>query len=107
MKKAEKLGFADRTHQITFKEYVIERESQNSFTVTAGNVVLRLDLSDKASALKQLTDTYGMSQNKAERIFNKASKQSVSNNMLRRARVKLPKPGNTLNNKTRNRGSRK
>jgi hypothetical protein len=107
MKKAEKLGFADKIHQITFKEYVIERESQNSFTVTAGNVVLRLDLSDKASTLKQLTDTYGMSQNKAERIFNKASKQSVSKNILRRARVKLPKPGNTLNNKTRNRGSRK
>lgn len=107
MNKAEKLGFAEKTITLNFKEYAIERESQNSFTVTGGNTVLRLDLSDKESALKQLTDTFGMSRSKAEKIIGKAVKQSVSMNTLQRARAKLPKPSNTLEHKTRNRGSRK
>lgn len=107
MNKAEKLGFAEQTVKKQFKEYVIERETQNSFTVAGGNTVLRLDLSDKESALKQLTDTFGMSRSKAEKIFVKANKQSVSMNTLQRAKAKLPKPSNTLEHKTRNRGSRK
>ena len=92
---------------ISFKEYSIERESQNSFTVTGGNTVLRLDLNDKGSAAQQLTDTLGMSKRKAEKIFDKVQKQSVSMNTLRRVKAKLPKPTNVLTNKTRNRGSRK
>ena len=107
MSKAEKLGFAEKAVTLNFKEYAIERESQNSFTVTGGNTVLRLDLSDKDSAIKQMTDTCGMSRNKAEKIFGKAQKQSVSMNTLQRVKVKLPKPGNTLDHKTRDRGSRK
>ena len=107
MAKAEKLGFTEKAVTISFREYSIERESQNSFTVTGGNTVLRLDLSDKESAIKQLTDTFGMSRNKAEKIFGKAQKQSVSMNTLQRARAKIAKPTNPLTNKTRNRGSRK
>lgn len=107
MNKAEKLGFAEQTIKRNFMEYTIERESQNTFTVMGGNTVLRLDLSDKESALKQLTDTFGMSRNKAEKIIGKAAKQSVSMNTLQRARAKLPKLSNTLEHKTRNRGSRK
>ena len=107
MNKAERLGFAERAVTLSFKEYSIERESQNSFTVTGGNTVLRLDLSNKESAIKQLTDTFGMSRNKAEKIYGKAQKQSVSMNTLQRVKAKLPKPGNTLDHKTRDRGSRK
>jgi hypothetical protein len=107
MAKAERLGFAEKVVTISFKEYSIERESQNSFTVTGGNTMLRLDLTDKGSALKQLTDTFGMSKRKAEKIFDKAQKQSVSMNTLQRVKAKLPKPTNVLTNKTRNRGSRK
>ena len=107
MSKAEKLGFAEKAVTLNFKEYAIERESQNSFTVTGGNTMLRLDLSDKESAIKQMIDTYGMSRNKAEKIFGKAQKQSVSMNTLQRVKAKLPKPGNTLDHKTRDRGSRK
>ena len=66
MGKAEKLGFAEKAITINFKEYGIERETQNSFTVKGGNTVLRLDLSDKESAVKQMTDSFGMSRNKAE-----------------------------------------
>ena len=107
MAKAEKLGFAEKAVTISFKEYTIERESQNSFTVTGGNTVLRLDLTDKESAIKQMTDTFGMSRKKAEKIFGKAQKQSVSMNTLQRAKAKIAKPTNPLTNKTRNRGSRK
>ena len=105
--KAEKLGFAEKAVTLNFKNFVIERESQNSFTVTGGNTVLRLDLTDKESAIKQLTDKFGISRGKAEKIFNKAKKQSVSMNTLQRAKAKIAKPTNPLTNKTRNRGSRK
>ncbi|MCR5019980.1 DUF3801 domain-containing protein [Ruminococcus sp.] len=105
--KAEKLGFAEKAIAINFKEYTIERESQNSFTVTGGSTVLRLDLTDKESAIKQMTDTFGMSRKKAEKIFGKAQKQSVSMNTLQRAKAKIAKPTNPLTNKTRNRGARK
>ena len=54
-----------------------------------------------------MTDTYGMSRNKAEKIFGKAQKQSVSMNTLQRVKARLPKSGNTLDHKTRDRGSRK
>ena len=107
MAKAEKLGFAEKAVTLNFKNFVIERESQNSFTVMGGNTVLRLDLTDKESAIKQLTDKFGISKNKAEKIFNKAKKQSVSMNTLQRAKAKIAKPTNPLTNKTRNRGSRK
>ena len=107
MNKAEKLGFAEEAVTLNFKKYAIERESQNSFTVTGGDTILRLDLTNKDTALKQLADTFGMSRNKAEKIFTKAQKQSVSMNTLQRARAKLPKPGNTLDHKSRDRGSRK
>ena len=107
MGKAERLGFTEKAVSLNFKEYTIERETQNSFTVKGGNTVLRLDLSDKESAVKQMTDSFGMSRNKAEKIFGKASKQSVSMNTLQRVKSKLPKPGNTLDHKTRNRGARK
>ena len=105
--KSEKLGFAEEAVTLNFKKYAIERESQNSFTVTGGDTILRLDLTNKDTALKQLVDTFGMSRNKAEKIFTKAQKQSVSMNTLQRARAKLPKPGNTLDHKSRDRGSRK
>ncbi|MBR1384613.1 MAG: DUF3801 domain-containing protein, partial [Ruminococcus sp.] len=107
MSKAERLGFSEKAVTLGFREYSIERDTQNTFAVTGGNTLLRLDLSDKESAIKQLTDTFGMSKNKAEKIYNKAQKQSVSMNTLQKVKAKLPKPGNTLDHKTRNRGSRK
>ena len=105
--KAEKLGFAEKAVTLNFKNFGIERESQNSFTVTGGTTVLRLDLTDKESAIKQLTDKFGISRSKAEKIFGKAQKQSVSMNTLQRIKAKLPKTGNTLDHKTRDRGARK
>ena len=107
LKKAEKLGFAEKAIALNFNEYKIERESKNSFILTGGETMLRLDLADKDSAIKQMVDTFGMRNSKAERIFNKAKRQSVSKNSLQRVKAILPKPVNPLKNKTINRGARK
>ena len=107
MEKAARLGFAERAVKRTFKEFIIERETRDTFTVTGGNTVLRLDLNDREAAVKQLVEAFGMSSKKAERIVGKAARQSVSRNTLERIRSILPKPANTLDHKTRERGSRK
>ena len=107
MKKAERLGFAEAVVKRDFKSFTIERETLNSFTVTGGSTSIRLDLSDKKTAVKQLMDAFGIKQAKAERIFDKASKQSVSQNTLERIKSILPRKENALEHKTRERGSRK
>ena len=107
MKKAERLGFAEAVVKRDFKSFTIERETLNSFTVTGGSTSIRLDLSDKKIAVKQLMDVFGIKQSKAERIFDKASKQSVSKNTLERIKSILPRKENALEHKTRERGSRK
>ena len=107
MKKAERLGFADKTLKKSFKQFTIERETLNSFTVTGGTTVLKLNLDDKEAAVKQLEETFGISRKKAERIVDKAAKQSVSANTLKRIKSILPKKENALEHKTRERGSRK
>lgn len=107
MKKAERLGFADKTLKKSFKQFTIERETLNSFNVTGGTTVLKLNLDDKEAAVKQLEDTFGISRKKAERIVDKAAKQSVSANTLKRIKSILPKKENAIEHKTRERGSRK
>ena len=107
MKKAERLGFAEAVVKRDFKSFTIERETLNSFTVTGGSTSIRLDLTDKKTAVKQLMDAFGIKQAKAERIFDKASKQSVSKNTLERIKSILPRKENALEHKTRERGSRK
>jgi DNA-directed RNA polymerase subunit F len=107
IKKAERLGFADKTLKKRFKQFTIERETLNSCTVTSGTTVLKLDLDDKEAAVKQLEETFGISPKKAERIVDKAAKQSVSANTLKRIKSILPKKENALEHKTRERGSRK
>lgn len=104
--KAEKLGFAQAPELQKFKEYGILRETQSTFTVTGGNTAVRLDLSDKLTARKQLMDSFGMSQAKADRILEKARKQSVANNLLQRAREKVKTSADTLKHKKRKRGAR-
>ena len=69
--------------------------------------MLKLNLDDKEAAVKQLEETFGISRKKAERIVDKAAKQSVSANTLKRIKSILPKKENALEHKTRERGSRK
>lgn len=105
--KAEKLGFVEAPELKQFKAYSIVRETQSTITVTGGNTAVRLDLSDKLTARKQLMDSFGMSETKADRIIEKARKQSVANNLLQRAKEKVKNSADTLRNKKIDRGSRK
>ena len=107
MTKAEKLGFVDAPRISQYKEFLIERDTQSSFTVRGGSTVVRLDLTDKETAKKQLMDSFGMKAAKAERIISKAEKQSVVQNLLRKAKEKVHQSADTLKRKTRERGSRK
>ena len=107
MTKAERLGFVDEPKQVQFKEFLIERETQSAFTVRGGSTVVRLDLSDKETAKKQLMDSFGMTAAKADKIIDKAQKQTVANNLLKKAREKVKQSADTLRNKKIERGSRK
>ena len=107
MEKAERLGFAEKPKLTQFREYQIERETQSEFTVRLGNTVVRLDLSDKDTAKKQLIDSFGMSSAKAEKIIGKAMKQSVAKNLLNRAREKITNSAGVIRHKKIERGSRR
>ena len=107
MAKAEKLGFAESPKREHFKEYEIERETASAFTVRGGNTVVRLDLSDKETARKQLMDSFGMSKAKAEKIIAKARQQNVTQNILKKAKQKVQSSVDTLKSKKFDRGSRK
>ena len=106
MVKAERLGFVESPKKEQFKEYTIERETQTAFTVTGGNTIVRLDLSDRETAKKQLVDSFGMTVKKAEKIIEKAQKQSVANNLLQKARKTATQTLDTLKHKKKDRGSR-
>lgn len=107
MTKAERLGFVEVPKQVQFKEYLIEKDTQSSFTVRGGSTVVRLDLSDKTTAKKQLMDSFGMTAAKAERIIAKAEKQKLANNLLNKAREKVAQTADTIKHKKLDRGSRK
>ena len=107
LSKAERLGFVEAPKMVQYKEYQIERDSQASFTVRGGGAVVRVDLTDTTTAKKQLMDSFGMSGSKAETIINKARSQSVTNNLLKKAKEKVKNSADTLRNKKIERGSRK
>lgn len=107
MTKAERLGFVDEPKQVQFKEFLIERETQSAFTVRGGSTVVRLDLSDKETAKKQLMDSFGMTAVKADKIIDKAQKQTVANNLLKKARAKAAQTADAIKHKKLDRGSRK
>ena len=69
--------------------------------------MVRLDLSNKESAKKQLMDAFGMSAAKAEKIIGKAQKQKVTDNLLKRAREKVKDTADTIRHKKLDRGARK
>ncbi len=107
LNKAEKLGFVDVPKQVQYKEYQIERDSQSTFKVRGGSTEVRLNLDDKLTARKQLMDSFGMTAAKADKIIAKAQKQSMSRNLLDKAKQKAAHIGDTLRHKKRDRGSRK
>lgn len=107
MTKAERLGFVEAPKQVQYKEYQIERDTQSTFTVRGGSTEVRLNLDDRGAARKQLMDSFGMSAAKADKIIDKARKQSLSKNLLKKAKERKAETDNTLKHKKRERGSRK
>ena len=105
--QSERLGFAEQPKQVQFKEFQIERDTQSSFTVRGGSTTVRLDLSNKDTAKKQLMDAFGISSGKAEKIIGKAQKQKVADNLLKKAREKVKDAADTIRHKKLDRGSRK
>lgn len=91
---------------VQYKEFLIERETKSAFTVRGGATVIKLDMNDRETAKKQLIDNFGMTAIKAERIIDKAQKQSVTNNLLKKAREKANQTADTIKNKKIDRGSR-
>ncbi len=107
LRKAEMLGFTVKAGTMKYKDYQIERETQTSFIVRGGNTVVRLDLSDRETAKKQLADSFGMSSAKVEKIIDKAMKQSVTQNLLRKAKETIKGSAGAVRHKKIERGSRK
>ena len=107
LSKAERLGFVEAPKMVQYKEYLIERETQSAFTVRGGATVVRLDLTDRETAKKQLIDSFGMTAAKAEKIIDKARNQSVTNNLLKKAKDKAAQTADTIKHKKLDRGSRK
>ena len=107
LEKTVRLGFVEKPKLTQFRKYQIERETQSAFTVRGGSTVVRLDLSDRETAKKQLMDSFGVSAAKAEKIINKAAMQSVTQNLLRKARDTIANSADTLRHKKIERGSRK
>ena len=105
--KSERLGFAEQPKQVQFKEFQIERDMQSSFTVRGGPTTVRLNLSNKDTAKKQLMEAFGISAGKAEKIIGKAQKQKVADNLLKKAREKVKDAADTIRHKKIERGSRK
>ena len=105
--KAERLGFVDEPKQVQFKEFLIERETQSAFTVRGGSTVVRLDLSDNETAKKQLMDSFGMTAVKADKIIDKARKQTVVNNLLKKVKAKAALTADAIKHKKLDRGARK
>mgnify|MGYP000824165215 CR=1 FL=1 len=64
-------------------------------------------LSDKETAKKQLMDSFGMTAAKAERIIDKAKKQTIVNNLLKKAKAKAALTADAIKHKKLDRGSRK
>ena len=76
-------------------------------TVRGGSTEVRLNLDDKLTARKQLMDSFGMTAAKADKIIAKAQKQSLTKNLLHKAKAKRAGSEDTLKHKKHERGSRK
>lgn len=95
-------------HTLTHSgEYRIERKSSSIATISDGDRTVDIDLKDKERSAKILDYEFGMGSKKAEKVFDKAKKQSVTYNMLRKAQINQRKSEPMISQKNRKIGSRK
>ena len=110
--KAEKIEAANRVNDLKKEaaqekgDFGIERLTGNYFEVSQGDVKKRYSLQDKNTAIRALSNDFGISEKKAERIFQKAKKQSVIQNDLHKAQAKSRLGKDTVKRKNVNKGAR-
>ena len=90
-----------------FRKYHIERDGRDTFTVKGGSKEIRMSLDDASSSCEKLMESFGMSETKARKIIEKAGRQSVTDNLLRKGRNHGHASGFTIRHKKQERGARK
>lgn len=88
-------------------EYRIERKTSSIATISDGDKAVDIDLKDKKRSSKILDFEFGMGSKKAEKIFDKAKKQSVTYNLLHKAQINQTKSEPMISQKSRKIGARK
>ena len=107
MTKVEKIGFVNQATVIKQGEYEIKRTSKNAAEITYKDKIVSIDLRDRASARKTLRELFGMNERKADKILEKANKQSATKGLLNKAKSHMPKENAMIKLKKPERGSRK
>ncbi len=105
--KTEKIGYVDPAENLKKGEYSINRLSKNGAEVSLGEHKVVIDISDRATAKNTLVGEFGMSEKKADKIIDKAKKQSVTNGLISKAKGAVEKAKPMIQNKNKKIGSRK
>lgn len=87
-------------------DIAIERRSEKFFEVSQGTVKRSYDLTDKKQAIKALQNDFGISAEKAERIFQKAQNQSTLQNDFHRMSEKSKVNNKPVKEKKTSKGAR-
>lgn len=106
LEKAEHAGYAASAEKINYNGFNITRFSQNGAEVTLGTKKTNVDISDRKLACQTLVNEFGITENKAEKILNKAQNQSVTQNMINKFKSSAPKVGNLIKDKKITKGAR-
>lgn len=104
--KTEKIGYANPAQNISQGEYSISRLSRNGAEVSLGEHKVIIDISDRMTAKHTLVSEFGMSDKKADKIIDKAKKQSVTNSLVTKAKGAAEKMKPMIQNKSKKIGSR-
>lgn len=107
MKKIEKTGFAEKPKIISKGEYDIIRTSKNTAEVALGDKTVTIDLTNRKSAKKTLSESFNIDERKSDTIIDKASKQSTTKSILNKAKQSMPDVSAMIREKKQTRGSRK
>ncbi|MCM1524816.1 MAG: hypothetical protein NC120_10195 [Ruminococcus sp.] len=105
--KTERIGYANPAESIKQGEYNISRLSKNGAEVSLGEHSVVIDISNRTTAKNTLVSEFGMTEKKAEKIIDKAKKQSVTRGLVTKAKGAAEKVQPMIQNKNIARGSRK
>ena len=87
-------------------DIAIERRSEKFFEASQGTVKKSYDLTDKKQSVKALQNDFGVSSEKAERIFQKAQNQSTLQNDFHKMSAKSKTNSKPVKEKKTSKGAR-